>query len=91
MTRKAAARFADDERVALLAVKGVGPTVLARFEQLGIASLATLAEADVDALLRRIAAHVGSSCWRNSPQARRAAEGAVAAARRAMRGARGPT
>ncbi|HMM75680.1 MAG TPA: helix-hairpin-helix domain-containing protein [Gammaproteobacteria bacterium] len=84
------ARFADEERAVLLAVKGVGPTVLARFEQRGIASLAALAESEVDALLRSISAQLGSSCWRNSPQARRAVAAAVTAARQATRGSRGP-
>ncbi len=83
MARKAGAGFTPDERALLLAVKGVGPTVVARFEQLGITTLAALARADADELVRSIAAHVGSSCWRNSPQARRAAADAMEAARRA--------
>lgn len=88
MTAKAAAGFTPDERTLLLAVKGVGPTVVARFEQLGIASLAALARADADELVRSIAAHVGSSCWRNSPQARRAVADAIEAARGAPSGGR---
>lgn len=55
------ARFADEERAVLLAMKGVGPTVLARFEQSGIASLAALAEAEVDELLRSISARLGTA------------------------------
>lgn len=38
--------FSPEERAALLKVKGVGPTVVARLEQLGITSLAQLAAAD---------------------------------------------
>jgi predicted RecB family nuclease len=76
-------RFTADERRLLLAVKGVGPTVVSRFEQLGIADLATLAGHDPAALVAAIAGHVGSTCWRNSPQARQAVSAAIAAARRA--------
>lgn len=74
--------FAPAERARLLEAKGVGPTVIARLEQLGYRSLAQLAEADAGDLVRSIAAHVGSTCWRNSPQARAAIEAALAEARR---------
>ena len=76
--------FSTDERAALLAVKGVGPTVIARLEQLGFDSLPTLARADTGDILARAAAMLGSSCWKNSPQARAAIDGAIAAARRAL-------
>jgi len=62
-------RFAEHERDALLALKGVGPAVIGRLEQLGYHSLAGL---------RGATALSGSTCWRNSPQAR-AAIGAVLA------------
>lgn len=75
------ARFPDDERATLLQVKGVGPTVVTRLEQLGYASLVQLASAEAGDIVATAAAHVGSSCWRNSPQARAAIEGAIAAAR----------
>ncbi len=73
--------FPPHDRAALLAVKGVGPTVVARLEQLGFASLAQLAEADAADVVAGAAAMLGSSCWRNSPQARAAIEGAIAVAR----------
>jgi len=38
--------FSPEERAALLKVKGVGPTVVGRLEQLGITSLSQLASAD---------------------------------------------
>ena len=66
------ARFPDDERATLLQVKGVGPTVVTRLEQLGYASLVQLASAEAGDIVATAAAHVGSSCWRNSPQARAA-------------------
>lgn len=72
--------FSADERARLLAVKGVGPTVVDRLEQVGFDSLETLAKTDVDSIVKRIAAMLGTTCWRNSPQARAAIAGAIAAA-----------
>jgi len=72
--------FAGDEREALLAVKGVGPTVIARLEELGIRNFADLAGRDPDAVCAEISAAMGSTCWRNSPQARGAIVAAVARA-----------
>ncbi|MGD9665295.1 MAG: helix-hairpin-helix domain-containing protein [Novosphingobium sp.] len=79
----AIARFSDAERAVLLAVKGVGPTVVSRFEQLGIASLADLARQDEADICKRIALLLGSTCWGNSPQARSSVAGAISAARNA--------
>ena len=75
--------FSLPERRTLLAVKGVGPTVIARLEQMGIASLAQLAESDAADILARGAQLTGSNCWKNSPQARAAVQGAITAARAA--------
>lgn len=73
--------FSPDERQALLAVKGVGPTVVGRLEQLGIESLAQLSEADALDIVTQASALVGSSCWKNSPQARAAIQAAIALAK----------
>lgn len=61
-------------------MKGVGPTVVARFEQLGYSSLEQLAQAQAGDILAGAAAVTGTTCWRNSPQARAAVETAIAAA-----------
>ena len=74
--------FGDDERALLLAVKGVGATVVARLEQLGFHSLSQLTRAETADILAQASAMLGSTCWRNSPQARAAISGAIAAARR---------
>lgn len=75
--------FPANERAALLAVKGVGPTVVDRLEQIGIDSLAALAATKPEDIVAQVAAMLGASCWKNSPQARRAIADAVDAARRA--------
>lgn len=75
------AAFSERERALLLAVKGVGPTVVRRLEEVGVADFSTLAQQDAEVLSREIAARLGGTCWRNSPLARRALEGAIACAR----------
>ncbi|MCP3751625.1 helix-hairpin-helix domain-containing protein [Pseudomonas sp. SBB6] len=74
--------FPPRERTALLALKGVGPTVISRLEQMGIESLAALGKADVSDILAHASAALGSTCWKNSPQARAAITAAVDLARR---------
>ncbi|HHL2709729.1 TPA: helix-hairpin-helix domain-containing protein [Yersinia enterocolitica] len=69
--------FTDNERSALLAVKGVGPTVVTRLEQLSFTSLAQLGQADMNEIVSSAAAMVGSTCWKNSPQARSAIQAAI--------------
>ncbi|HHL2500993.1 TPA: helix-hairpin-helix domain-containing protein [Yersinia enterocolitica] len=69
--------FTDNERRALLAVKGVGPTVVTRLEQLGFTSLVQLGQADMNEIVSSAAAMVGSTCWKNSPQARSAIQAAI--------------
>ncbi|MBO0367531.1 MULTISPECIES: helix-hairpin-helix domain-containing protein [Pseudomonas] len=69
--------FSADERAALLALKGVGPTVISRLEQMGIESLQMLGDSNVDDILAQASAALGSTCWKNSPQARAAITAAV--------------
>lgn len=69
--------FSDLGRSELLAVKGVGPTVITRLEQLGFTSLAQLSQADMNEIVSSAAAMVGSTCWKNSPQARSAIQAAI--------------
>ncbi|MFF3699703.1 MULTISPECIES: helix-hairpin-helix domain-containing protein [Pseudomonas] len=73
--------FSPTERTALLALKGVGPTVITRLEQMGIDSLAELGRSDVTDILSQASAALGSTCWKNSPQARAAITAAVDLAR----------
>ena len=78
--------FNPRERAILLAVRGVGPGVVARLEQLGIHRLETLARQGAAAICADVAAMLGSTCWRNQPKARDAIAGAIAAARSAPPG-----
>jgi len=64
----------------LLSVKGIGPTVVARLEQMGFESLAHLSNANALDIVSKASAIVGSTCWKNSPQARAAIQAAIALA-----------
>lgn len=73
-------RFPLDEKTQLLAVRGVGPKVVERLEQMGFHSLAQLADADARDILAQGTLLTGSSCWKNSPQAQAAVQAAIGAA-----------
>ena len=70
--------FTEAQTQSLLAVKGIGETVLQRLQQMGLDDVAELAAADAGEILQQGAALTGSSCWKNSPQAKAAIEAAVA-------------
>jgi predicted RecB family nuclease len=72
--------FSIEDRTHLLAVKGVGPTVIRRLEEMGFRTLPQLAAANMQTIVEMGASMTGSSCWKNNPQARAAIQGAIAAA-----------
>lgn len=73
--------FPPEERQALLGVKGVGPTVVARLEQMGFESLSHLSQANAQDIVSRASLIVGSTCWKNSPRALAAIQAVIALAR----------
>jgi predicted RecB family nuclease len=73
--------FSPADRKVLLAVNGVGSTVLKRLEEMGFNTMAQLAAADMPSIVEMGASITGSSCWKNSPQARAAVQGAIDAAK----------
>ncbi|MFG0583150.1 helix-hairpin-helix domain-containing protein [Ectopseudomonas khazarica] len=73
--------FPAHEYDALISLKGVGPTVVRRLEQIGFNSLGELAEACVGDIVSAVSAQLGSTCWKNSPQARAAIQAAIDLAR----------
>lgn len=79
--RSKASTFSSGERDAVLAVKGVGPTVIARLEQMGITTLRQLAGRKAEEICAEASAIVGSTCWKNSPQAKQAISAAIEAAK----------
>lgn len=73
--------FSESERAVLLEVKGVGPTVIKRFEEIGIDSFAELANYEPQEIAERVASMLRSTCWKNSPQALSAVKSAIERAR----------
>jgi hypothetical protein len=74
--------FPDHERDAMLALKGVGPTVVQRLEEIGFERLADLRGVAPEAVNRQIAQMMRSTCWANSPLARAAIQALVELAQR---------
>ncbi|HHX2505032.1 TPA: recombinase RecA [Neisseria subflava] len=58
-------------------VKGIGKTVLQRLQQMSLDDVATLAAADLEDILEQGAKLTGSTCWKNSPQAKAAVSAAI--------------
>lgn len=69
--------FSESERNALLGLSGVGPSVIQRLEEIGISNFRQLREFDAKDITVEIARQMGSTCWRNSPQARKAIDAAI--------------
>jgi hypothetical protein len=78
--------FNQSEREVLLAVKGIGPTVVKRLEEMGFSTLTQLSKAEMLDVVAHGAALMGTSCWKNSPQSRAAISGAIDAAQNAASG-----
>ena len=75
-------RFIAEEKKALLAVEGVGPVVLKRFEEIGISSLEELSKYEAENIAEIVANMLGSTCWKNSPQSLKAINSAIELARK---------
>lgn len=70
-------RFSHKEKSALLDINGVGPTVVRRFEEVGISSFETLASCNAEEVAEMVADMLGSTCWKNSPRALAAVGAAI--------------
>ena len=75
-------KFSQQEKNALLELKGVGPTVIKRFEEIGISSFEELKGYDANHIAERVASMLHTSCWKNSPQAKQAITAAIELAKR---------
>ncbi|MDH4554774.1 DUF4332 domain-containing protein [Pseudomonas sp. BN417] len=71
------AGFPAETRAQLITLKGVGPTVVDRLEQIGFRSLEQLAGCEAADLTRQVSQMMGSTCWHNSPQARAAIQAII--------------
>jgi len=69
--------FRKEEKEALAELKGVGPTVIKRFEEIGIHSLDELKEYNAEDIAEMVASMLNTTCWKNSPQAKSAINAAI--------------
>ena len=69
--------FSKEQKKELLKVKYVGETVVKRFEQIGINFLEDLSKSSVDEITDIVSDILGSTCWKNSPQAKKAVQNAI--------------
>ncbi len=76
--------FSESEKAALLEVRGVGPTVVKRFEEIGIGSFSELANYEPKEIAEMVASMLRTTCWKNSPQALSAVESAINRARQGL-------
>lgn len=76
--------FSEHEKQVLLQVKGVGPTVIKRFEEVGIDSFEKLAIHDAKEIAGMVASMLRTTCWKNSPQALSAVEAAITRAKQGV-------
>lgn len=76
--------FSEHEKAALLSVKGVGPTVIKRFEEIGIDSFSKLSAHNAKDIAEMVASMLRTTCWKNSPQALLAVESAIEKAKQGL-------
>ena len=69
--------FSKAEKEALLQLKGVGPTVIRRFEEIGIDSFDELRKYRAEDIVEIVADMLHTTCWKNSPQAKNAIDAAI--------------
>ena len=77
--------FSAAEQEKMLAIKGVGKTVISRLEQIGFSSLAQLAGETPDDVTKQISQMMGSTCWHNSPLAKAAIQNIIALAQKSAK------
>ena len=70
--------FTSEQTTALLQVSYVGKTVIQRLQEVGLDDVHALANSNATEVLEVIAAHLHSSCWKNSPQAKQSINNVIA-------------
>ncbi len=71
-------KFNETEKNELLKLKGVGPTVIKRLEEIGISSFEELCQYEPDEITSLVSDMLNVTCWNNSPQAKAAINSAIA-------------
>jgi len=58
--------FSESEKNSLLSVKGVGPTVIKRFEEVGLDSFEKLSAHNATEVVNLVSSMLHSRCWKNT-------------------------
>lgn len=74
-------KFTPQDREKLRAAKFVGDKVIDRIEEIGIFNFEILSQSTPEFICKMVAAHIGASCWSNSPQAQTAIKNAIIVAK----------
>lgn len=77
--------FKEKERQLLLDTPYVGPKVIERLEEIGIDSLKKLSQSTVESITFLVAEMLGASCWKNSPQSKKAISNAIETAKKHLK------
>jgi hypothetical protein len=77
--------FSAEERRQMLAIKGVGDTVIHRLEQIGFSSLEQLAGENPHDVTKQISQMMRSTCWHNSPLANAAIQNIISLAQKSAK------
>lgn len=72
--------FSEQEKKHLLELKYVGDKIIERLQQMGFDSFEKLRNTTLDEILNKGALLTGSSCWKNSHQAKTAIQNILALA-----------
>lgn len=70
--------FSDKQQKGLLAQKWVGKTIISRLQEMELDDVEKLANANLEKVLEQGSVLSGSTCWKNSSQAKQAIQNAIA-------------
>lgn len=62
--------FSASDKTRMLALKGVGNTVITRLEELGFSRLEQFRGLTASDITKNVSEMLAATCWHNSPQAR---------------------
>jgi hypothetical protein len=74
--------FSTQDKTRLLALRGVGNTVVTRLEQLGFSKLEQFKGLTATDITKNVSEMLDATCWHNSPQARAAIQAVIGLAER---------
>jgi hypothetical protein len=69
--------FSTKDKTQMLALKGVGNTVIMRLEQLGFSKLEQFKGLTAGDITKNVSEMLDATCWHNSPQARAAIQAVI--------------